>query len=123
MHPPKIDSHSAAQNRRAKFRRLLAMILTLGVLTGLLPATVAAAATPSKLAVQPERTALAKVGPKRVTSIVHVSAIVPDDPMKFGIQLRAKSGKTGYRAQLAVSATGAVTSFVNCRCMRTTSSE
>ncbi len=109
MHPPKNNSETAAQNLPARPRRLLAMLLTLGVLTALLPATVAAAATPSKLAVQPQRTSYAKVGPKRVTSIVQVSVAVPRDPVEFGLQLRAKSKKSGYRAQLAVSATGAVT--------------
>ena len=89
--------------------RLLAALLgTALLLAG--PVVAPADAAAGSLALKPGAVSSAKIGSGRVTSIAAAAITVPAaTPVEIGLQFRAPSPATGYRATLTVAADGAVT--------------
>ena len=82
---------------------LLALATAIG-LGGAIPAQGA-----SSLALEANSSALAKVGPSRLTSIAEVAVKVPATTLEAGLQFRANAKSSGYRANVTVAANGAIT--------------
>ncbi len=88
---------------------LLALALALGtLLTPLQPATVASAATQRTITLKPAKSAFVVIAKKRTSTIAEVAMTVPQSAVAFGLQFRAKSKKSGYRAELSVRTDGTV---------------
>ena len=98
-------------SRRMPARRHVRLVGVLIVATitalGISRATPARAAT--SLALKPNSSAWAKVGASRLTSIAEVTVNVPSAAVEIGLQFRAKSKSSGYRAKIKLAANGAVT--------------
>lgn len=89
-------------------RSLAAALLAVLLLVGLVPATPVAAASKS-LALTPGASSWATIGSSRTTSIASVAVTVPSAvPLEVGVQFRASSHASGYRAELAIGSDGSV---------------
>lgn len=96
-------------------RRLAATIGLLAVVAGvvlLAPPTPAVAAG-THLSLTPGSVSWKTIGARRTSSSATVTVSVPDVlPVRFGLQVRAGSHNSGYRATLAIEADGTVTGAI-----------
>ncbi len=89
-------------------RRLILPVVLLALVASLLAAPASVAGTAS-LTLLPGRTAWATVGAKRTSVVASVTLVVPSAlPVEVGLQLRAPSHSSGYRATLLIGADGTV---------------
>ncbi|MFT4216789.1 MAG: metallophosphoesterase [Micropruina sp.] len=101
---PRPSSRSA----RRTWPQFLAFILTAALLlAGAVPNN-SEAADSKTLVLETHTSVWARIGPSRTTQIADVTVTVPGTAVEFGLQFRAKTKATGYRAKLAIAANGDV---------------